>query len=247
MYVSQRFGGNVRRVDLQSQSAGLQFGLGSDQSGTLGVSRMQVTPGNASALAIAHNHLSNSGMAPVRIYDEGISRAVDTGSLSFPGIVFSNPNTLYGYSGQFRTMSVTPSGVTIATSSILPLGGDLEFANGLVYSPGGNVAEAATRTLTGKFQFTVTNYSPTSVIADTTLNLVFFAASGMISVYNRFDYTLVGTLKVSAGNVFAEPSLQRWGSDGLAFRTDTQVFLLRIPSSWAVPNPPRRSSQITSQ
>jgi len=251
LYVSQRFGGNIRRIDLPSQSAGSQFGLGSDQSGTLGVYDMQVTPGNSSALAVAHNHLTNSGRGPVRIYDDGVNRAVDTGGNSGSlAIAFSNgPATLYGVDDNsgFRTMSVDSSGVAVTNAAKMPVGPqDLKFANGLVYSSSGAVIQGSAHTLAGMFQLQGSSFY-ISVVSDSTLNLVFFMASGVISVYNRFDYTLVGTLTVSAGSAFTNPRLQRWGDDGLAFRTDTKVFLLRIPSGWAVPAPPRRPAQITSQ
>ena len=97
LYVSQKYGGSVRRVDLPSQTAGLQFVLGSEQLGNaLGTSKMQVMPGNPSALAVAHNHLYDTGLGPVRIYDDGVKRAVDTSSfLGSLGIAFSSgPDTL---------------------------------------------------------------------------------------------------------------------------------------------------------
>jgi hypothetical protein len=250
LYVSQRYGGGIRRVDLPTQTAGLQFALGSDQGGTLGTAQMRVMPGNPSALAVAHNHLGNSGAGPVRIYDDGNKRPTDTGFFGSPGITFSNgPDTLYGVdttsSSLFRTMSVDSAGVTITNTSRPPVySSELRFLNGLIYAAAGAVVQASTTALAGTFQLPS---NQETIVVDSSLNLVFFMSSGVIRAFNRFDYTLVGTLTVSAGNAFTNPSLQRWGADGLAFRTNTQVFLVRIPSGWAVPAPPRRPGQITSQ
>ena len=155
-------------------------------------------------------------------------------------------DTLYGVDDTgtlFRTMSVNAAGVTVTNTSKMPVGSNIKFSSGMIYSGGGAVIQGSTNTLAGMIQVqTLFN----SFVPDSTLNLVFFMSSGVINVFNRLNYTFVGTLTVPPGGLFTDSSLVRWGNDGLAFRTDTQVFLIRIPSGWAAPSG-RRPGQITSQ
>jgi hypothetical protein len=252
LYASQKFGALIRRIDLASQTAGQQFALSVDQLGhQYGAYKLQVLPGFPTALAVAHNYTNMTGMGPVGVYDNGIKRPTDTGPfLGSMGIVFSNTaDKLYGvdeYWTQFRTMSVNGAGVTVTNNSPLPMNGsEIKFSNGLIYSPAGTVIEPLSDTLAGKLQTGLSYYS---VVPDPTLNLIFLLSQdGVISAFNRFDLTLVGNLNVFGYTVFSNPSLLRWGNDGLAYRTETQVILVRIPNEWAVAAPTHRRAQITSQ
>ena len=71
----------VRRFDLQSQSAGLQFPLGFSSHGALFVNDIEVQPGNPSVVAIS---LKNKGFQPnfegVAVFDNGVMRPNTTPS-----------------------------------------------------------------------------------------------------------------------------------------------------------------------
>jgi hypothetical protein len=80
IYASLDGAAAVRRFDIASQTAGLQFSLGSDSFfGPLYVDDMEVMPGQPATVAVSRRYLSTSPRhAGVGIYDDGVVRSTTT-------------------------------------------------------------------------------------------------------------------------------------------------------------------------
>ncbi len=226
LYVSLDGAAAIRKFDLQTQAAGLQFSWGTN---FLRPADMEVVPGAPQSLAVSDG---NGGGFGVAIYDDGVQRpnaskgqAYAIGPLEFG----SSPTVLYGYdsySSGFELVKFTldSSGVTASTlvrNLLTGFTNGMEFSNGLLYSGSGRVANPETSRLAGTFQ----NVSFSSaIVVDASLGRAFFiSGSGSSALLTAFDintFLPIGSLTIP--NVDGTPaSLVRWGTNGLAFRTQT--------------------------
>ncbi|HET8944015.1 MAG TPA: thrombospondin type 3 repeat-containing protein [Dehalococcoidia bacterium] len=227
----------VRRFDVSTQTAGVQFALGTDGfTGPYYVEDMDVLPGAPGSLAVSRR---NSGFSPrhegVAIYDDGVKRPIETpGHTGSNVIEFSDsPTTLYGLNNEttefgFRTMTVDASGVTVTkvTSSLVCcFGVDIEYDGGLVYTTIGKVINPVDHTLAGTIGAGLF-IEPNSALGRTFV-LTGTAPTHTISAYDQATFTLVGSIQVSGVSMGAR-NLIRWGDDGLAFTTyGGQVVIIR--------------------
>jgi hypothetical protein len=249
LYFSTNSGTQVGKMDLTSQTLGAQFTLGGN--GTYTVSDLAVLPGSPSSVAVAR-----SPDAGVAIYDNGIQRPVVTNQATINAIAFANSATsLYGADSEdsgfeFTAMSVNSSGVTItAAVDGIPMGRPLVFDNGVLYGGLGRAVDPATQNVVGSFPLIGGGY----VVSDSAMNRVFFLTwnggnQTTIQAFDRTNFTLVGSLAMTlTDSPFTVGSLVRWGSDGLAFRTSSQIIFARIPALWIERVGVKRRSQTTSQ
>jgi hypothetical protein len=139
IYASLDGAAAVRRFDIGSQTAGIQFALGSDQStGPFAVEDMGVMPGQPDTVAISRR--TQSGGSPrsrgVAIYDNGIVRTVTTPQNPTTNLIefSSSPSRIYGINTEnsedgFRRMTVNSDGVTVndTTREIL-VAKDIKYA-----------------------------------------------------------------------------------------------------------------------
>ena len=212
----------IRRFNVATQSAGLQFsaGMGSDLS---------AMPGNPDSIAAISNGL-------VTIYDNGTPRPL-TKIGQVTTIAFSNsPQVLYGYNEsssafQFSNMVVGSCGVGLAKATERIITGspnEIEYDNGRVYATNGQVIDPDTATLVGTFF--VPSFAAALVEPDSKANRIYsLTTQGSTSTLRVFDMqTFVQVGMLSLPGVTGTPlSLIRWGTNGLAFNTATQVFLLQ--------------------
>ena len=242
----------VRRFDIATQTAGLQFNLGSDSFfGPLYVDDMEVMPGQPNTIAVSRRYLSTSPRhAGVGIYDDGVVRPTTTPTHTGSNVIefSSSASTLYGYNNEtsesgFRKMTINGSGVTVTTTTQNLVGGsDIRYANGLIYSTGGKVIDPELGVAVGSF--TGIGSGPL-VLPDPAANQIYFlAGSGSSTILRSFNLTTfiqTGSLTISA--VSGTPgSLIKWGNDGLAFRTSgNQIFLLSTTDIVPVPPTPAPS------
>ena len=255
IYIALDGDAQVRRFDTASQSPGILFGLGVDpQYGPYRAGDIAVSPGQPNTIAVSRRNINISPQhAGVAIYDDGVIRPVTTpGHTGSNVIEFSGASTLYGYNFEstefgFRTMSVAPSGVTITnvrTNLISGFGTDIQFEGGRVYSSRGHVVDPVNGTLLGTFQFQA-GFDPRSVAADAALGRAFFlisnSATTRILAFDLNTFALTGSITLPAQGLSSTlSSLIRWGDNGLAFRTATQVFTLQIPQNWLPSTIPSR-------
>lgn len=155
-YIYSGFNGAsiVRRFDVASQTAGLQFSLGADIStGALFAEDIEVMPGHPTTIAISRK---NSGFSPrhegVAIYDNENLREVTTQDHTGSNkIEFTSENTLIGYNNEsteygIRTLLVDSSGVSNTSVTANVLTGfyqDFVFYNNTMYSTAGQVVDVS--------------------------------------------------------------------------------------------------------
>ena len=238
LYVALDGAAAVRRYDIASATAGLQFSLGTGGFGPMYVEDMEAVPNQPDSVAVSRKRL---GVSPrhdgVAIYDNGVRRTTTTPDHTGSNVIeFTNSSfTLYGYNNEttdfgFRTMSVTAAGVATTNSTgnlISGFGVNIDSDGTYIYSTTGRKIDPVSRTLLGSFA------SSGLVEADGPNHRVYFLSGSTITAYNSDTFIPVGSITVN-GISGSPSSLIRWGTDGLAFRTPTQVFLI---NSTLVPEP----------
>jgi hypothetical protein len=247
--------GSVARLDVATKTINARFSLANDGQfeGPRTVQEMEVAPGSLDTLAIAMSHY-NGGHSAVAIYDNGVRRPVQT-EKAFPSHSDSNDvieyganaSTVYGYNltssnPDFHRMTVNNSGVQVTGTVVNPfLAHDIRYDNGLIYTNRGQVFNPETGALVGSYPG-ITLGDTSLVLPDSATGTVFFVVkqfngSGTVYVFNQSSFNLIGFLDFPgiSGNI---GSLIRWGTNGLAFRTTSnipsqgnQLFIIQLPPS----------------
>jgi DNA-binding beta-propeller fold protein YncE len=236
LYVALNGAAAVRRVDLPSFTAGLQFSLGSDPFfGPYLAEDMEVLPGNPHAVAVSR---MNTGVSPrhagVAIYDDGVKLSTETVRHTGSNVITfgSLPGRLYGYNNEttefgFRRMAVGSTGVSVvdATQNLITgFGTDIEFAAGEVFATSGRVIDPESLTMLGTFPVAVGG----PIEPDVAHGKVFLVSSGAVQEFDASTFTRRQSFPISG--VSGNPSsLVNIGRSDLAFRTSgDQVFLVRF-------------------
>lgn len=240
-YIYSGFSGAsiVRRFDVATQTADIQFTLGADPTtGPFYVEDIEVMPGQPGTIAVARK---NNGYSPkhegVAIYDNGVMRTTTTPDHTGSNkIEFTGPNALIGYNNEttefgIRRLSVNSSGVTnlgVTQSVLNSFYLDFIYHDNKMYSIDGRVVDATTAPFViGQFSNV---YGP--VAYDTYYNKVAFASydySGNIT-FKRFNpntFLLTDSLPISQafGNV---KSLITCGNGCYAFAsTGNKVVIIK--------------------
>lgn len=162
LYVALDGAGAVRRVDLTTSTAGLQWSLGMSSCGPMAVEDMVVLADNPNAVAIS---LRNAFCSPrhegVAVFEDGVMLPEKT-----PGHTGSNviersgtANVLYGYNNEtsefgLRVMTTSEDGITTTQTIENLIGGyslDIRYADGRIYDTSGGVVAVDTMTSAGSF------------------------------------------------------------------------------------------------
>lgn len=232
----------VRKVDLTTMTASTQFVLG-ENAGIYNSPKtaldLAVMPGSPDTVAIYTQAFPN---ATIRIFDAGIPRAksyTGGGYLAFDS-TGTKIYTIAGSSGWgsgYAVLTVDSTG--IASARVLNSSGALNSAfkydNGRIYTPSGTVIDAETGSLLATFYSQPNTVAYGSVAPDSTLAKVFILSSDYYASQNQiiaFDTTtFVKTGSVSYAGLTSTSSnassLVRWGQNGLAFRTASQIYILQ--------------------
>jgi uncharacterized repeat protein (TIGR01451 family) len=224
----------ARKVDLVHQVATpteLYFPGGWGQNAY--ATSMAVLPGSPSSVAVASGSPANGGVA---IYDSSAERAKVANSGATYLTFGASASTLYGwtYTGPLSVFTVDATGIAASVNLPSPSTSstDLQYDNGRLYLTSGAVLDPGSGNLLGTFA------ASGPVAPDSSLGRAFVLnASPMFFNPNQitaFDLnTFVPLASFGVGGVLsnfpAPTSLVRWGEDGLAFRTPTQVYILRSP------------------
>lgn len=218
----------VRRFEVATNSAGLQFPI------TEKAMDIAPMPENPDTIAV----VSNRSSPKVVIYDNGAPRLLEKLD-RVTSIEFSNsPEVLYGYdahtsSFNFSKMVVASCGVALGKATSQLISGNtnyIKYDNGRVYSAGGRVIDPDAATLLGTF-FVPSGGFPL-VETDSkakriySLHTTFFGSTTTLRVFDMETFVQIGALSLP-GVTGVPINLVRWGSNGLAFNTPTQVFLLQ--------------------
>jgi hypothetical protein len=234
----------VRRFDIATQTAGLQFSLGSDSFfGPYYVEDLAVLPGTSDSIAVS---LKNLGVSPrhagVAVYDSGVQRPTATPRHTGSNVIeAASSTTLYGLNNEtteygFRRMAVAPSGVTVTdvTGSLVnTFGIDIAYQAGKVYFTDGKVADPTgpTVALLGTYAGAFGPVAP-----DTANNRVYFLttdpsnpANSLLRIYNMTTFASMGGFTLTG--ITGGSHLITWGNSGIAFRTATQVIVMQFAQS----------------
>ena len=237
LYVALDGAAAVRRYVIATETAELQFALGTDPFyGPLKAEDIVAIPGSPGTIAVS---LVRVGVSPrhggVSIYDDGVRRTTSTqdhtGSNRIePGAAASR---LYGFNNEttefgFRHLTISVNGVTQTANQrdlISGFGTDITFSSGKVFATTGTVINAETFALLGTLAVT----GP--VAPDPANGKVFVIDRTLkrIVACNIDSFLQVGELgNASIGAGSKRPI--RFGTDGLAFiASTTSVIILHHP------------------
>lgn len=240
-YIYSGFSGSstVRRFDVTSQTAGLQFSLGSDSStGSYYAEDIEVMPSQPTTIAISRK---NNGFSPrhegVVIYDNNVMRPTTTPDHTGSNrIEFTSQNSLIGYNNEttefgIRRLSVNNSGVSNVSVTQNVLSNfylDFIYKDNYMYSFDGKVVDVTTA------PFVIGQFSNATgpVVYDSYYNRVCFASydfSGNIT-FKRFNpntFLLYDSLPISQafGSV---KNIITCGNGCYAFNTtDNKVIIIK--------------------
>jgi hypothetical protein len=230
IYVGLDGSGKVRRFNVQTRTAELEFVLGTDPYfGTLYAEDMAVQPGNSNVLAVS---LYRKGVSPrhggVAVYDNGVKRPQQTADHTGSNVIeWSNsPQTVYGYNNEttdfgLRTMVVNEFGIatTRTTSGFGAFGIDMKYDDGRLYSTNGKIIDTATMLAAGTFAVSG------SVAPDSQIRRTFYINNLTLSSWNQETFASAGSVTVS-GVTGAGNKLIRWGNRGLAFIVPNKVVIV---------------------
>ena len=228
----------IRRFDLLSQTAGLQFALGGEPVfGPYYAEDIEVVPGYPHSVAVSRQNPGTPHHRGVAVYDEGVMRHTATTNphTGSNAIEFSGTGTtLYGYNNEttefgLRKLAVTSDGVSIVQEilGVIPFDADIKHDAGFVYSATGRVINPESGTLLGTFA----GMSTFAFVPDSSVGRIYFVngngSSTRLYAFNLGNFAQVGTLNIP-GVVGSPYSLIRWGANGLAFLTSgNQVYFVQ--------------------
>lgn len=244
MFVGLDGAGAVRQVNLTTGQAGNQFALG-------GSNGVYVPPFTAAAVAALPGEPNSAAVLDisgiVRIFDSGVARPDTSSGLFNPYfdqnygfLTFgSSAATLYGTLGPFgglEDMSVGLAGITggISLNSSAATGGNgFQYDNGRLYLSSGTVLNATTGAQLGTFSSGVNQPAIGPVVSDSTLGLAFiansnFGSSSAILAFNESSFDPTSSIPVTGVNGSFD-HIFRWGQDGLALSTPTQIYVFQSP------------------
>lgn len=261
LYVGLNGSASVRRVDLKTGKAALEFPLGSDWCGPLHVGDMAVMPGNPHTVAISKsNDKCSPRFAGVAIYDDGVARAkTTTGHSGSTVIQFASPSTLYGYDNEIsdfvlQTMTVSPEGVVISSSKqnlFSEFFHHIRMEGGLLYSTSGQVVDPKQMKLVGTFPvggylvdlkyMSRTSSVPTGglIVPDSKAGRVYFLTlpnawdAMQFKVFDLRTYVQLASLDLEEIQGFPL-GLVKIGTDQFAFATtEGKVYFIRLTAGKA--------------
>ncbi len=253
LYVSLDGAAAVKQIDLTGTHPNLQislgeYGTGQTYSYAITAASVAALPGEPDSVAVLGSN------ANITVYDSGVARpnpaALDGyfnqnfGSISFG----PSAATLYA-----STFSDGPSGLVDLTLGSTGFTGtktfsspyysfsSLQFDAGNLYFSDGAVLNATTGSQIGQFYTSGTNLAAGPVFSDSTLgrawvlpqNALTPGDSNQILAFDETTFKQVGAIVVAgtstSGPSFGALDLVRWGQNGLAFNTPTQIYMLRSP------------------
>ena len=232
LYVALAGSESVRRVDLESWTAGARIWVGRNPfSGAYTVDDLEAVPGDALAFVVARKSGTNTGQG-IAVYDDSGVRPHVVNPPSSDRIEFGASATkLYGYeagsSGNaFVRMEVDAQGVAVRESiGMISGSGDIAFHGGLIFSAHGEVVDPEVPRRLGLHPGIVTGKK---VAADAARTFVASSTTPTILAYDRSTFEFLGSITPSGTNT-GPVDLVRVGEQGLALAT-SQGFILLVES-----------------
>src|SRR5262245_1586940 len=240
LYVALDGAGSIRRFDLATLAPGPQFYIGAP----FRVNALEALPGKPESVAVVQYRLNSApAFESLAIYDNGVRRDKIVTGFGGPGAIAfgATADEFYGndleVANGFYKLAIGADGVRAQPTTRGLAGGEIKFANGLIYAANGQVLEPETLTLRGR----ISASGPfTPDIANNRIYYLTGAATARtVRAFAMDTLTPAGMINIGAEN--ATPTvLPRCGTNGLAFRTSRRIYLIQtslVPSSAPVPPP----------
>jgi hypothetical protein len=254
LYISLNGAVAIRRFDTVMRTPGQQFSIGNGSISSYAVNDLAVAPGNPNLVAVARHQVGLSPpSAGVAVFDNGVQR-----SKTSPGhtqgadfLAFSATQSKLYASGQYsylQTLTIDASGVAATNYTLFDIRTRIKFANGRLYSATGQIIDPETKTLLGAFPGAVGPNAfvyprDNAFVIDTVAGRAYYLTTeGGVPTLKAFDLnTFEPVGSTSLPDIKGTPTASaRWGANGIAFRTDTGLYLVQtslIPSSVPIPTP----------
>lgn len=256
LFVGLNGAGAVRQVNLTTGIAGIQFAL-SGATGIYNppytAQALAVLPGQPNSVAVYGSNgvvtIFDSGVARAKT-SSGLNVYFNqnSGSLAFG----SSASTLYlnSYSTNYNLYALTIDGTGVASATTLGNGGgnSIQYDNGRLYLSSAAVLDAASGNQVGQFSIggpTGNSNTPTAaagpIVSDSALGHAWvlpssfgYPSSSQIVAYDETTFNPTGSIPVTGVGATPSPSynngpadLVRWGENGLAFHTASQLYVLQ--------------------
>lgn len=257
LFVGLNGAGAVRQVNLTTATAGIQFSLGGGPgvyNPPYNASGLAALPGQPNSVAVYGINgvvtIFDSGVARAKS-SSGLSTYFNQ---NYGGLAFgSSASTLYlnsqSVGSNLYTLAIDATGVISATQlgSGNAGGTTLQYDNRRLYLSSGTAVDAGTGSQLGQFSTTSsTSTTPVAVVgpivSDSTLGRAWIVPSygllntNQILAFDESTFNPVGSLAVTGIGSYPSNSynstaadLIRWGQDGLAFHTASQLYVLHGP------------------
>lgn len=223
LYVKLRGARTIRKVDLETFTAGPELQLGrSSLYGPHQVVDFAVPDSNPNLVAVSRNSDGVSGSRGVAIFDNAVQRA-NTGGSSGALAFAESESLLFGNSydgGDLQKLILDASGVSSVTTTPGSGGSLLQYLNGRLYNSYGRVLDPSTGGLMGTFTFPDLAQRPFFI--DAASHRIFFVERTYQGIEIRcFDIdTFVPVGSVLLQNAPGVPkNVVRWGTNGLVIST----------------------------
>jgi DNA-binding beta-propeller fold protein YncE len=234
LYVGLDGANAVQRVDLPSLTPGLAWPLRLNEV----AGQIRVLPGMPGSVAISGRNLGISpSFSGVTIFDNGIPRSQITPSHTGAACIefLDSPNVLYGYNNQHTGFEFFTVGVDAAGAHNLSATSDLIsgfYTNitggaGRIYGTDGSVVDAERRVRVASLAG-----SGSAMLVEPSTGRAYVLNGSGITVYDLNTFQTLGTVSVPGvgqSGAFGGQRLVRWGSDGIAFLDDDELFIVRSP------------------
>jgi YVTN family beta-propeller protein len=223
----------VRRVDLRTGTAGLEFGLGAWSNPSPWYARdLAVLPGTHDSVLVTRNGKPSTATGGAVLYDAGIPRDYAT-PLFAPTIselvATYAPQLIFGQNGvdsgaEFTTICANSNGLFWKEQSRVDWTNEatkFAFAQNVIYTNYGRAYDIAARRVLGTYP------STGAVAPDPGARRVFFLANQgepVVSAYDMDTFSPAGSEKLPMGTGY-QRDLVRWGRFGYAF-TGRQVLVI---------------------
>jgi trimeric autotransporter adhesin len=246
LFVGLDGAGAVAQVNLANGQVVNQFYL-SNSSGIYSepttAQYMAPVPGLPNSVAVS------SSQDVVTIYDSGVARAETStsigynyyGALSFG----ASASTLYAANGSGDVMQLTvgATGFTAGSDLFIPQSStqitSMQYDSGNLYLSNGEVLNTTNGTLAGTFYSTPTTAAIGPTVSDSSLGLAFvaygsdLATSPAVLAFNESTFNATGNIPINGSSTDSYPygfeRIVRWGQDGVALNTSTQIFIFQSP------------------
>ena len=243
LYVGLNGAGAVRKVDLVSKTAGMQFELEAPFGDAIYATDIAVQPGSTTTVGVTTGSLNSTGTFGPAIYDNGAKRPKSLFIYEGTDLVWTSPSRIVSYNGshtgsELIEVLVDEEG---ATKGKVVSEGLSAFAYGMIrvgnrlYGSEGSVVNAGTLQRIGRFQWQ-TQGAPQvyGVAVDPGLDLAYFVVfdqnQNLILAFDTETFVLADQARLEnvpvGGFSYAETHVILWGRDHLAFNRGDRVYFV---------------------